>query len=177
MLRYFQIQTNRDNIRAMNQPKVSFRKWLTLSPQERRSIYDSWNRYRGEGKDILKCTYRSFKKELARSKDIVNISYGLYHGGDWVISVTVRVGHSLKISEQYLGFRIIKLYDGLAERLKYMLHSKYNDDIVRFVEGERSEFRKCFNFTSSPHAKKWLVNFVREHGSGAGGLYSPRRSS
>ena len=146
----------------MGDKQLSFQEWLALGEEERKLIYDSWDRYRGDGEGIVAEACRLFKEVFKKHKDIVNISYGLYHGGDWIISITLRVGYDLKIPDEYLGFGVVKLYDGLAGRLRKKLSSEYSGDVERFIEGEMGEFRKCFNFTDARHAKEWLMDFVKK---------------
>ena len=47
-------------------------------------------------------------------------------------------------------------------RDKHDLIHKYKNDIGHFVEFEIKHFKKCFNFTTSPRARKWLEKFVKE---------------
>ena len=132
-----------------------------MTPAARRAAYTSWNPYQGEGRQIVEPLARLFEKKYKRSADVVSVSQGVYHGGDWIIGVTVRVGYKSKFPETFYGIRVMKFYDGLTGELKRKLATQYNNDISRFIDGEIGAFKKCFNFLSSPGAKRWLVDFVR----------------
>jgi len=147
----------------MESKKLTFKQWLKLSPEEQKKIYESWDKYKGEGEEIIKEVCKLFKEKFKRYRDVVNVSYGVYHGGDWIISVSLRVGHNVKVPDTFYGIRVVKLYDGLNARLKYRLTHKYKNNITNFVNTEIEEFRKCFKFKNAPYEKEWLIEFVKMH--------------
>lgn len=149
------------NVTKRNIP--SFQAWLKLSDKERARIQHSWNPYAGEGEPIVKAAYRRFKKKFGGSRDMANISYGVYHGGDWVISVTLKVGYRVAIPKMFLGIWVVKLYGGISGWLKRKLQRVYGCDVEQFVKSEIKEFARCFNFTESPYGRRWLREFVKEY--------------
>jgi len=142
---------------------ITFEKWIKLSPEDQRLIYEAWDRYKGEGEGIVLEACKLFKEAFKEYKEIVNVNHGVYHGGDWVISVSLRVGHNIRIPDMFYGIKVIKLYDGLTEQLKNKLSKKYENNIKKFVESEIEEFRKYFDFKDAPYEKEWLFEFVKMH--------------
>jgi len=98
----------------MMRKKMTFQGWLRLTPKERARVQRSWNPYAGEGEYIVRAAHRLFKKKFGSSRDVTNISYGVYHGGDWVISATLKVGHRVAIPKKFLGIWVVKLYGGIS---------------------------------------------------------------
>jgi len=142
---------------------IEFKDWILLSPKEQETLYSSWNKYEGEGENIAKEVCNLFKKKFGKCEDVFDISYGIYHGGDWVISVGLRVGYKEEIPDIFHGIVIKKMFKGLSRQLKEMLRSAYNNNIEEFVDSETNEFLKYFNFSSSSNAKKWLIEFVKKY--------------
>ena len=150
-------------MKSTKRDTLSFQDWLKLTDKERARVQRSWNPYAGEGEPIVRAAHRQFKKKFGGSRDITNISYGVYHGGDWVISVTLKVGYRVAIPKMFLGIWVVKLYGGISSWLKRKLQRVYGGNVKQFVESEIEEFARCFNFTDAPRGREWLIKFVKEH--------------
>ena len=88
----------------------TYKQWVTLSEQKQKEEYDSWNAYEGEGQNILIEVSKHFKEKYKKQKDVVEISQGLYHGGMWIIDVSVKKGASSIIPKTFQGIPIMKFY-------------------------------------------------------------------
>ena len=142
---------------------INLKDWLNLSSEQRKAVYDSWDKDSGEGEEVVKGLYELFREKYEKLPDVVLLSYGTYYGGEWVISITLRVGHRVEVQDDFHGIRVVKLFAGLASLLKRKLVQEYNGDIEKFVDGEIQEFRRCFDFTDAPHAREALIAFVKQH--------------
>lgn len=147
----------------MMRREITFQGWLRLTPKERAKVYRSWNPYAGDGEPIVKEAHRLFEEKFEACSDVVETSYGVYHGGDWVIAPTLKVGYRVEIMKAFLGILVVKLYGGISDWLKRRLKRVYANDIARFVRAEHQEFSRCFNFTDSPYGRRWLRKFVKEY--------------
>ena len=68
--------------------RVTFEEWLRLSDEQRREVASKWNPYAGEGDDIVAAAAERFRQRFASSSG-VEVRHGVYHGGEWIIGVTV----------------------------------------------------------------------------------------
>jgi len=141
----------------------NFKDWVSLSPREQERVYNSWNKYAGEGESIVREACDLFKKKYGESDDVLDVNCGIYHGGDWIIDVVMRVGYHITIPERFHGIIVKKSYGGLSSALKEKLSRTYNNSIEKFIDSEMEEFSKCFTFTHSSYAKEWLIKFVKDY--------------
>ncbi|MDD5018795.1 MAG: hypothetical protein PHS61_00015 [Candidatus Omnitrophica bacterium] len=93
-------------------------KWFELSGKERKSIMSHWNVYNGDGEDIIKKVVVLFKNEFKGNKYIRNIGYAIYHGGDWIIDITLSWKYKEKIilPSHYYGFAVHMFYDSIPTK-------------------------------------------------------------
>ena len=140
---------------------LPLKNWIKLGVEERKALHHSWEKYKGEGEVIVKELCELFKKKHGRSENIFDIRCGLFHGGDWVISVALKVGSGIVLPETFYGIRIVKLFNGLSADLKRKLDVEYKGNIGEFVDAEIKEFAKCFDFTHDPKAREWLIDYVK----------------
>lgn len=81
--------------------------WLSLSDENRIKIMRSWNPYEKEGGEFAKIACERFKETVKDIEEIEDISFGIYHGGLWIISVAVKKGTKIKVPEFFEGFPIL----------------------------------------------------------------------
>ncbi len=146
----------------MKSTEISFQEWLQLKPSEQQSLSASWNKSKGDGKNIIEQANNLLKEQFA-SHGNIHVSFALYHGDEWAIIVKLKVGEEAAIPDTFHGIRVVKLYEDISDSLKAKLQTQYGNNIERFVESELGILGKYFTFTDSPHAKKWLVDFVKKY--------------
>ena len=88
----------------------TYKQWVTLSEQKQKEEYDSWNVYEGEGENILIEVFKNFKENYTQKKGVEEVSCGLYHGGMWIIEVSVKKGAILRIPKNFQGIPIMKFH-------------------------------------------------------------------
>lgn len=89
---------------------MSYDEWCGLSDEDRRKEYLNWNAYIQEGLDILKKTITALKNKYKDKQGIIEITNGLYHGGLWVINITLSKDKRIKVPKTFMGFPIMKSY-------------------------------------------------------------------
>lgn len=85
--------------------------WSNLSEEEKQAEILNWNVYLGEGKDILHASIKELYGKYKSNNGIIKITNGIYHGGIWVICITIKRGRKIKIPSEYNGFLIMKSYE------------------------------------------------------------------
>lgn len=144
---------------------ISFKEWLTLDDKKRIEIQEGWKTYNGEGEDIVKEAHKIFAQKYSGYEDMTINPPGIYHGGDWVLGVGLKVGHSIELPERFLGIKIQKGVWGLTTELKDKLKNVYGNDVSKFLDAEIEIFAKSFNFITVPltsTARKYLIDFINE---------------
>jgi hypothetical protein len=150
-------------MRRLKMNSITFKEWLSLDDEKRKKIQESWQTNKGEGHYIAKEAAKLFEDKYGGLENISKIRQGICHGGDWVIGAILRVGHSLELPDEFLGFKVRKTFWGLSDGLKDKLKNNYKNDISKFIEGEIESFRKCFTFIKMPldeRARVYLIDFV-----------------
>jgi len=92
---------------------ITPQQWFDLSDEKKALISSEWNVYKGDGSEIIKAVHSRFEREFRNNSDIKTINFGVYHGGNWVIGVTVKWSGKdrIKLPKVYYGFVIQILYD------------------------------------------------------------------
>jgi len=118
----------------MKKEETTPEQWFSLSEKKRKSIYSSWDIYKGDGIGILKAVLERFRRDYVNKNGIININSGLYHGGDWIISVTIEWNYKdeVKLPNDYYGFTVQKFYDKIpasvmAEKAKKQFKVWYKE--------------------------------------------------
>jgi hypothetical protein len=84
---------------------VTFEDWRQLSDEERRDVAATWNPYAGEGNEIVAAAAERLRSKLTGD---IEVHHGVYHGGDWIIRVTVPfVFDRRSLPESFLGIRVM----------------------------------------------------------------------
>jgi hypothetical protein len=144
---------------------ASFKEWLTLDDKKRIDIQNGWNTNRGEGEEIVKEVHNLFLQKYSGFEDMTINPPGIYHGGNWVLGVGLKVGHSIELPDRFLGIKIQKGVWGLTRQLKDKLKNIYENDVSKFLDAEIGVFAKSFTFVTSPlnsATRKYLIDFINE---------------
>ena len=88
---------------------LSYDQWLSLSEEERASVLASWNPYEGDGHQILEEACERFRLQVANHEGVQSVHCGLYHGGVYIIGVSVWKGARLRLPKQFEGFPVVKM--------------------------------------------------------------------
>src|SRR5687767_6813139 len=94
---------------ATNVSTVTFEQWLALPESERARLIQTWNPYEGEGQDILSRVCDRFAQQFAGQPGVEDVHCGVYHGGTYVVGVTVRKGSRVRVPRSFEGFPVVKL--------------------------------------------------------------------
>jgi hypothetical protein len=89
--------------------KTEYENWLSMSDEERNQIIRSWNPYEGDGHEILEKAFERFKESFGKPKGVLHLHCGLYHGGMFIIGVTVSKGSRVQVPKSFEGFPVIKM--------------------------------------------------------------------
>lgn len=88
----------------------NYKKWIVMSDAQREETMRKWNPYEGDGSEIVKLVEKKFKEEHGKDSRILNISAGLYHGGMYIIGVTIKKSVEVNIPLKFLGFTVMKFW-------------------------------------------------------------------
>ncbi len=124
-------------------------KWFDLSSEEKKTIMSRWNVYRGDGEDIIKKVLVLFKNEFKRSKYIRNIGYSIYHGGDWIIDITLPWKHKrkIKLPGHYHGFAVHVFYNSIpAQELEKMAKNHFEIWMKNIDSNFLNRIKSVFGF-------------------------------
>ncbi len=85
---------------------MTFDEWLRISDEQRREVVAKWNSYGGEGDEIVAASAELFRTQLGPNGD-VEVRHGVYHGGEWIIGVTVPfVFDKRRIPDSFLSITV-----------------------------------------------------------------------
>lgn len=149
----------------MTKQNITLEYWLKNSDKERRIISSKWDVYKNDGAEIIRVVCDKFKEEYAGNKYIKDIHSGVYHGGDWVIGVTIqwRGRNKIKLPKIYKGFAVQISYDGVP--LVFMKKQAKEQFKIWFKEIKRNYPAMVENdeyFKNIPKSEfykiSWLMN-------------------
>lgn len=149
---------------------ITPQEWFNLSDDKRALISSKWNVYKGEGLEIIKAVYGRFEHEFQDNRDIKNINFGVYHGGNWVIGVTVKWSgkDKIRLPDTYYGFVIQTLYDEapideMRKRAKYQFEIWFKE----IKEKYNAEIKNQKEFKDMPEEKfyemAWLMDGMSKY--------------
>jgi hypothetical protein len=154
----------------MIQHNVASENWFLIPDIKRKAIMSKWNVYRGDGSEIIKAVYERFKKEYGENKNINDIRFGIYHGGSWVISVTIKWSsrNKVKLSKAYHGFIVQIFYGGIPASMMRKEAKKQFEVLLKEMKmNHKSMVKDCEEFKNMPENKFyemiWLMNGMSKH--------------
>lgn len=111
----------------------NFKKWLSLPEKEKKRVIRSLDVYSGQGTHLVHQIYKKFKKEYSNLSDVIDVDCGIYHGGNYIIGVTLYATSRLKLPSHYEGVTIQLFYTYITKAVRKKL-GKACDEIGDFID-------------------------------------------
>lgn len=124
---------------------MSYEEWLVLSQEERETLHRSWDTYAGERKAIAYMA--AARLALASPRKILNLQVGNYHGGEYLLHMTVSKEEYAScppmLEESFEGFRVVWLP---------LHHLQHSPEFHATLEGKWIAEQGDYEFTLRPTA-------------------------
>lgn len=149
---------------------ITPQEWFDLSDEKRALISSEWNVYKSDGLEIIKAVHSRFKREFQNIRDIKNINFGVYHGGNWVIGVTVKWSgkDKIRLPNMYHGFVIQILYDEAPiEEMRKRAKEQFEIWFKEIKDKYKTEIKSQKEFKDMPEEKfyemAWLMDGMSKY--------------
>lgn len=89
--------------------ELTYEAWLHLADEERQHIVRSWDPYAGEGQELLREAGERFREAYGQQVGVRDIHWGLFHGGTYIIGVSVEKGSRPQLPATFDGFPVVRM--------------------------------------------------------------------